>query len=134
MSSEGSACTQEATKAETSMSELSTGTTGREPGASGDRSNDGQARPPETKLGPIETQLAAIWEGVLGRSIGVRDNFFDLGGDRRLARRLLIDIEERFGRKLSWDALIAHPPPSHRARDHRHGDRKPRDRDNPPPA
>ena len=33
-------------------------------------------------VGPVETTLAEIWNGVLGtRSVGVTDNFFGLGGD-----------------------------------------------------
>ena len=39
---------------------------------------------------PLELQLTSIWEMVLGtKPIGMRDNFFDLGGSTLLVRQLL---------------------------------------------
>jgi amino acid adenylation domain-containing protein len=50
--------------------------------------------PPRT---PLETQLAAIWENVLGVSdIGVTDNFFDLGGHSLLAVQMFAQLEKIF--------------------------------------
>ncbi|KYC39907.1 hypothetical protein WA1_28480 [Scytonema hofmannii PCC 7110] len=55
----------------------------------------------------IERQLVQIWEEVLGiQSIGVRDNFFDLGGDSYDAVPLFTQIEKRFGKKLSMATLF----------------------------
>ncbi len=50
----------------------------------------------------VETQLAQIWENVLGRSaIGVDDDFFELGGHSLLALRLISRVETEFGRRLT---------------------------------
>lgn len=50
-----------------------------------------------------ETQqrLAEIWSVLLGREVvGVRDDFFELGGDSLTAVRLMAEVERQFGRKL----------------------------------
>lgn len=53
-----------------------------------------------------ETILCGIWERVLGiDKVGVRDNFFDLGGDSLLAAQLFVEIEKEFGRKLPISIL-----------------------------
>ncbi|MFL5542842.1 MAG: non-ribosomal peptide synthetase [Longimicrobiaceae bacterium] len=55
----------------------------------------------------VETALAAIWREVLGvETVGVRDDFFELGGDSFVAVRLMARIEKRFGRRLPLAALI----------------------------
>jgi thioesterase domain-containing protein/acyl carrier protein len=49
----------------------------------------------------LESQLAHIWEEVLGvRPVGATDNFFELGGHSLLAVRLFAVIEKQLGRKL----------------------------------
>jgi amino acid adenylation domain-containing protein len=49
----------------------------------------------------VETQLVEIWQQLLGmESIGVKDNFFDLGGTSLLAVQMLREIEQRFAQKL----------------------------------
>ena len=46
---------------------------------------------------PVEAELAAIWQGVLGiPSIGVHDDFLALGGDSIRAVRVLAQINDRF--------------------------------------
>ena len=59
---------------------------------------------------PIERQLADIWAQVLGvPSVGVRDNFFDLGGHSLLGVRLFVEIESAFGRRLPLATLFTAP-------------------------
>jgi acyl carrier protein len=55
-----------------------------------------------------EHVLAAIWRDVLGvGSVGIQDNFFDLGGDSLRAVSMFTAIERRFGRKLPLSLLFA---------------------------
>ena len=66
------------------------------------RTNQSQQRPELTTayLAPtdgIETSLIGIWQELLGfEGIGMRDEFFELGGDSLLATRLLSRIREVF--------------------------------------
>lgn len=58
----------------------------------------------------IEIKLAQIWSEVLGiGSIGINDNFFDLGGNSLLAVRLFTQIEQKFGQKLPLATLFQSP-------------------------
>ena len=60
-------------------------------------------RPPAT---PMEREIAAIWEDLLRVSpIGVRSDFFDLGGDSLAMVSLFATIEARFGQHLTVDIL-----------------------------
>ena len=55
----------------------------------------------------LESQLLDIWKSLLStRSIGVRDNFFDVGGHSLLLTSLLHEIEDAFGRTLSLTDLF----------------------------
>ncbi len=57
-----------------------------------------------------ERQLAAIWSELLPvGQVGPADNFFELGGDSLRATRLLIRIQERFGKELPLAALVRCP-------------------------
>ena len=59
--------------------------------------------PPTTEL---ERELAEIWEDLLQlQSVGVRSDFFDLGGDSLALVSLFATIEARFGRRLTVDVL-----------------------------
>jgi amino acid adenylation domain-containing protein len=59
---------------------------------------------------PVELELAGMWEGVLGkRPIGVRDNFFEVGGHSLVAVRLMRRIEQKFKRKLPLVTLFEAP-------------------------
>ena len=63
--------------------------------------------PPRT---PTEERLADIWRHILSaKSCGVRDDFFELGGDSLLLVRLLSAIEKDFGIRLSVDAMLRNP-------------------------
>jgi len=64
----------------------------------------------ETATGPEETRLMEIFEKVLGKHpIGVRQNFFDLGGHSLLVARLLLLIEQAFHKKLSLGEVFQAP-------------------------
>ncbi|MCW5617760.1 MAG: amino acid adenylation domain-containing protein [Nitrosomonas sp.] len=55
----------------------------------------------------LEITLVGIWEKILGVSpIGVRDDFFDVGGHSLLAVRLTSKIEEEIGKRISLAALL----------------------------
>lgn len=74
-----------------------------------------QIHPPDKSIyiaprNPVEEQLSQIWQKVLGiKSIGVRDNFFDLEGKSVLAMRLFTEIEQTFGKNLPLSTLFAAP-------------------------
>ena len=78
------------------------------PAPSAEPAHDGlQAIEPRNR---IELQLVAIWEQVLGMTpIGVRDNFFALGGYSLLALRMFSAIERTFGTRLPMAVLFQAP-------------------------
>jgi acyl-CoA synthetase (AMP-forming)/AMP-acid ligase II/thioesterase domain-containing protein/acyl carrier protein len=55
-----------------------------------------------------ERTLARLWQQVLGidQPIGLRDDFFDIGGNSLQAGRLFVDIEAAFGAKLPLTVLF----------------------------
>jgi thioesterase domain-containing protein/acyl carrier protein len=58
----------------------------------------------------VENQLAAIWRETLGlESVGIDQNYFDLGGDSSLAVRMFADIEKIFKVKLPLATLYETP-------------------------
>ena len=58
----------------------------------------------------IESQLVRLWEAVLGkRSIGIEDDFFELGGTSLLAARLFTQIEETFKLSIPLVTLVQAP-------------------------
>lgn len=58
----------------------------------------------------FEIQVTKIWEKVLGiNSMGIRDNFFEVGGHSLLAARLLAEIEKVFDKKLPLSAIFQSP-------------------------
>lgn len=64
-----------------------------------------------------ERLLADVWERLLGVSpVGVRDDFFALGGHSMLAVRMVAQVEERTGRRLPLAALFQQPTVEHLAR------------------
>lgn len=59
---------------------------------------------------PIEEGVASIWAKLLKlEGVGIGDNFFDLGGDSLLALQAVIQIEARFGKKLSIALFVQNP-------------------------
>jgi aspartate racemase len=72
------------------------------------------AAPPGTRhlpaRDPLEARLLALWEEVLGvPGIGVKDDFFALGGHSLVAVRLMRQIERLFGQALPLNVLYTHP-------------------------
>lgn len=58
----------------------------------------------------VEWQLTKIWEDVLGiQEIGIRDNFFDLGGQSLLAVRLFTALDQQFQQKLTLSTIFQAP-------------------------
>ncbi len=59
---------------------------------------------------PIELTLVKIWAQVLNvERVGIRDNFFDLGGDSLLAVRLMDEIHKQFDRPLPLSLIFSTP-------------------------
>ncbi|MCW8205659.1 amino acid adenylation domain-containing protein [Verminephrobacter aporrectodeae subsp. tuberculatae] len=71
------------------------------------------ARPVKTGRPPRntgETQLAAIWQDLLGKEItDVEAGFFPSGGDSLSATRLLLQIEKTFGVRPPLAMVFSHP-------------------------
>jgi acyl carrier protein len=62
----------------------------------------------------IDTQIIAIWESILERdTIGIRDNFFDLGGHSLKAARVISRLQESFGIKIDLKNLFIDPTIEH---------------------
>ena len=58
----------------------------------------------------LETQLAGIWGKILNLpQVGVRDNFFEIGGHSLLAVRVFAQIEKQIGRNLPLATLFQAP-------------------------
>jgi amino acid adenylation domain-containing protein len=63
--------------------------------------------PAQTQL---ERELVQIWEGVLEiRPIGIRDNFFDLGGHSLTATRVVSQVIEKFQTEIALQSLFQSP-------------------------
>ncbi|MGB3535495.1 MAG: amino acid adenylation domain-containing protein [Microcoleaceae cyanobacterium] len=68
---------------------------------------DQEFAPPTTS---VETKLAQLWSQVLDiHPIGVKDSFFELGGNSLLAIRLLFQIRQAFGVDLPLRTLLEAP-------------------------
>ncbi|OQP61102.1 hypothetical protein A3860_05120 [Niastella vici] len=64
----------------------------------------------EAPRNPTEEQLAAIWKQVLGREmVGIRDNFFEIGGNSLKAARLMELINRAFPMNISLPMLFKYP-------------------------
>jgi len=66
---------------------------------------------------PTQVMLAQIWEELLGTpSIGILDDFFEIGGHSLLVIRMLARIEQVFGQTLPLATVLAGPTLHHLAR------------------
>ncbi|MGO4295011.1 amino acid adenylation domain-containing protein [Chitinophaga sp. RAB17] len=64
----------------------------------------------------IDQQVIAIWETILDKdNIGIKDNFFDLGGHSLKATRVISRIHELFGVKIDLQHLFVDPTVEHLA-------------------
>ena len=58
---------------------------------------------------PVEIWLARQWQRILGFTVGIRENFFGLGGNSLDAARVIDVILVEFGVQLPLNALTEHP-------------------------
>ncbi|MGC2997861.1 condensation domain-containing protein [Streptomyces sp. G35A] len=66
-----------------------------------------------TPVGPVERELASLWEELLGAAVvGRHDNFFLLGGHSLLATVLITRIRERYGTDVTLDEFFRAPTPA----------------------
>jgi amino acid adenylation domain-containing protein len=76
----------------------------------GSRIETSPEKPYEAPAGPLECQLAAIWQELLGRpQIGRHDDFFALGGHSLMALRMFSRINREFDRSLPLATLLQNP-------------------------
>jgi amino acid adenylation domain-containing protein len=73
---------------------------------------DAPAVPPRD---PIELEIAAIWEEMLGTPVGVTESFFMLGGHSLLVAPMLARVERRFDHRLSLAGFLPAPTVEHLA-------------------
>jgi acetyltransferase-like isoleucine patch superfamily enzyme/acyl carrier protein len=58
----------------------------------------------------VEKELVPIWKNLLkAGELGVRDDFFALGGDSLALTAMLIDVEQRFHKQVSVDSFLKSP-------------------------
>ena len=57
----------------------------------------------------VERRLAAIWAGLLGCEVGTDQNFFQCGGNSRLALRMMADVQEEFDLDLPVRLIFERP-------------------------
>ncbi|MFO0650125.1 MAG: SDR family NAD(P)-dependent oxidoreductase, partial [Polyangiales bacterium] len=73
----------------------------------------GEVAAPEAPQGPVdevERRVAAIWCAALGRDrVGVRENFFDLGGHSLLLAQVQQELTRAFGREVAMVELFRRP-------------------------
>jgi aspartate racemase len=58
---------------------------------------------------PLQRKLLKIWRDVLSRPVGLRDNFFEVGGHSLLAAKLMHRIGQAVGRPLPLALLLEAP-------------------------
>lgn len=58
---------------------------------------------------PAEIWLARQWQGVLGFAVGIRENFFGVGGNSLDAARVIDAVMVEFGVQLPLNVLTEHP-------------------------
>jgi AMP-binding enzyme/thioesterase superfamily protein/phosphopantetheine binding protein len=75
-----------------------------------DLSADGLVRERAAPVNARQRRLVKIWANVLGlSSVGIRDDFFELGGNSLSAARMAIQVEKFLGKRMSPARLIEAP-------------------------
>ncbi len=88
---------------------------GDDSAAANGRSSGGPAEF-EAPRTPVEEMIAATWAEVLGaENVGVRDNFFGLGGHSLMAIEMVARIREHFAVALSVNEFFTNPTPAGQA-------------------
>src|SRR5271170_5458492 len=64
---------------------------------------------------PVEIWVARQWQGVLGFAVGIRENFFGVGGNSLDAARVIDAVLADFGIQLPLNVLAEHPTVEHLA-------------------
>ncbi len=78
-----------------------------------DASSSDVSQPPRQDDASLEALVLGAWRNVLGvPSIGIQDNFFDLGGDSLAAARLLAQIDRITGIRIPLVQFFQSPNPS----------------------
>jgi thioesterase domain-containing protein len=65
----------------------------------------GYARPRD----PAEIWMARQWQDVLGFGVGIRENFFGVGGNSLDSARVINSVMDEFGRQLPLNAVLENP-------------------------
>ena len=73
--------------------------------APGETTGTGYQRPRD----PAEIWLARQWQHILGFAVGIRENFFGVGGNSLDAARVIDAILAEFGVQLPLNVLAGHP-------------------------
>ena len=58
---------------------------------------------------PVEIWLARQWQHILGFTVGIRENFFGVGGNSLDAARVIDAVLQEFGVQLPINVLTEHP-------------------------
>jgi thioesterase domain-containing protein len=58
---------------------------------------------------PVEIWLARQWQHILGFAVGIRENFFGVGGNSLDAARVIDAVLEEFGVQFPLNVLTEHP-------------------------
>jgi thioesterase domain-containing protein len=73
--------------------------------AVGDTTDVGYHRPRD----PVELWLALRWQEILGFGVGIRENFFGMGGNSLDAARVVNAVLDEFGIQLALNVVTDHP-------------------------
>jgi len=73
-------------------------------------------KPEDAPFNPLHHLLIATWQEILGvETIGVRDNFFDVGGHSLSATRLVAEVSRSFGKQIPLTEFFIDPTIEHLA-------------------
>jgi acyl-CoA synthetase (AMP-forming)/AMP-acid ligase II/acetyltransferase-like isoleucine patch superfamily enzyme/acyl carrier protein len=59
---------------------------------------------------PVESELVELWKTLLDlEQVGIRDNYYALGGDSLALASMMIELESRFGKTIRLDDFLRSP-------------------------